>query len=142
MKLMTFFTMIFFIFNHPMYMLMSIIFITLMMSILIYKSMKMMWISLILILLILGGMLILFLYIISLIPNKKLSLNKKIMMLMIFLLMSFPPFKMLETSFLLMNYNFFTSSMNMMLFMMIYLICTLIVVMNIMTSSNAPLSTL
>nr|YP_010535438.1 NADH dehydrogenase subunit 6 [Ixodes pacificus]UYB78090.1 NADH dehydrogenase subunit 6 [Ixodes pacificus]UYB78103.1 NADH dehydrogenase subunit 6 [Ixodes pacificus]WKW95287.1 NADH dehydrogenase subunit 6 [Ixodes pacificus] len=142
MKLMTFLTMIFFIFNHPMYMLMSIIFITLMMSIMIYKSIKMMWIPLILILLILGGMLILFLYIISLIPNKKLSVNKKISMFMIFMLLSFPSFKKLEISFLFMNSNFFPSSMNMMMFMMIYLIMTLIVVMKIMTTSYAPLSTL
>nr|UXX50325.1 NADH dehydrogenase subunit 6 [Ixodes pavlovskyi]BCL01339.1 NADH dehydrogenase subunit 6 [Ixodes pavlovskyi] len=142
MKFMTFLTMIFFIFNHPMYMLMSIIFITLSMSILIYKSMKMMWIPLILILLILGGMLILFLYIISLIPNKKLYFNKKIIMILTFLLMSFPSFKMSEVSFFFMNSNFFPSSMNMMTFMMVYLIMTLIVVMKIMISSNAPLSTL
>nr|YP_010535464.1 NADH dehydrogenase subunit 6 [Ixodes scapularis]UER94084.1 NADH dehydrogenase subunit 6 [Ixodes scapularis]UYB78142.1 NADH dehydrogenase subunit 6 [Ixodes scapularis]UYB78155.1 NADH dehydrogenase subunit 6 [Ixodes scapularis] len=141
MKFMTLMTTIFFIFNHPMYMLMSIIMVTLSMSILIYKSMKMMWIPLILILLILGGMFILFLYIISLIPNKKLTFNKKIMMLMIFLLISFPLFKMSEISFLFMNSNFFHSSMNMMMFMMIYLIITLIVVMKLMTSSNAPLST-
>nr|YP_009020707.1 NADH dehydrogenase subunit 6 [Ixodes pavlovskyi]AHM02282.1 NADH dehydrogenase subunit 6 [Ixodes pavlovskyi] len=142
MKFMTFLTMIFFIFNHPMYMLMSIIFITLSMSILIYKSMKMMWIPLILILLILGGMLILFLYIMNLIPNKKLYFNKKIIMILTFLLMSFPSFKMSEVSFLSMNSNFFSSSMNMMTFMMIYLIMTLIVAMKIMISSNAPLSTL
>nr|BCW91768.1 NADH dehydrogenase subunit 6 [Ixodes pavlovskyi] len=142
MKFMTFLTMIFFIFNHPMYMLMSIIFITLSMSILIYKSMKMMWIPLILILLILGGMLILFLYIISLIPNKKLYFNKKIIMILTFLLMAFPSFKMSEVSFFFMNSNFFPSSMNMMTFMMVYLIMTLIVVMKIMISSNAPLSTL
>lgn len=100
-----------------------------------------MWIPLILILLILGGIFILFLYIIRLIPNKKLTFNKKIIILIIFLLISFPLFKISEISFLFINSNFFHSSINIIIFIIIYLIITLIVVIKLITSSNAPLST-
>lgn len=66
-----------------------------------------MWIPLILILLILGGIFILFLYIIRLIPNKKLTFNKKIIILIIFLLISFPLFKISEISFFVHKFKLF-----------------------------------
>nr|YP_010287131.1 NADH dehydrogenase subunit 6 [Ixodes granulatus]UKT61197.1 NADH dehydrogenase subunit 6 [Ixodes granulatus] len=142
MKIITFFSLVFFSISHPMYMLMTIIFTTLLMAIMIYKSMKTFWIPLILILLILGGMLILFLYMISLIPNMKLFLNKKMLLFFFFIYMNFYSLKIAEMTFPLMNLNYFLSSMNMIIMMMLYLIITLTVVMKIMTSSNAPLSTL
>nr|UNO53595.1 NADH dehydrogenase subunit 6 [Ixodes granulatus] len=142
MKIITFFSLIFFSISHPMYMLMTIILTTLLMTIMIYKSMKTLWIPLILILLILGGMLILFLYMISLIPNMKLFMNKKMVLFFFFIYMNFYSLKIAEMTFPLMNLNYFSSSMNMIIMMMLYLIITLMVVMKIMTSSNAPLSTL
>nr|UNO53777.1 NADH dehydrogenase subunit 6 [Ixodes granulatus] len=142
MKIITFFSLIFFSISHPMYMLMTIILTTLLMTIMIYKSMKTLWIPLILILLILGGMLILFLYMISLIPNMKLFMNKKMILFFFFIYMNFYSLKIAEMTFPLMNLNYFSSSMNMIIMMMLYLIITLMVVMKIMTSSNAPLSTL
>nr|YP_010324869.1 NADH dehydrogenase subunit 6 [Ixodes nuttallianus]UNO53790.1 NADH dehydrogenase subunit 6 [Ixodes nuttallianus] len=142
MKFMTFFSLTFFLLSHPMYMLMTIIMVTLLSAILIYKSMKILWIPFIFTLLILGGMFILFLYMISLIPNKKLFLNKKMIIVFILFFVNFSPFNSQEMSFLLMNLSYSPSSMNMIVLMMTYLIMTLMVVMKIMTSSNAPLTTL
>nr|UNS18837.1 NADH dehydrogenase subunit 6 [Ixodes ovatus] len=138
-KLMSLFIMSFFMFNHPMSMLLSIIMTTIFMSFLILKFMKITWMSLILILLVLGGMLVLFLYIISLIPNKKMFINKKwIILFLIF----FTTFKMnwpTNSSTYFINSIFYPSSMSFMIFMMIYLLISLMIVMKIMNSSNSPL---
>lgn len=74
----------FFLFNHPITILILIISTTIIISILRIKFLKIIWLSLILILLILGGILILFLYLISLIPNKKIIFKKKILLLLAF----------------------------------------------------------
>nr|YP_010324856.1 NADH dehydrogenase subunit 6 [Ixodes ovatus]UNO53699.1 NADH dehydrogenase subunit 6 [Ixodes ovatus] len=139
MKLLSLLMMTFFMFNHPMSMLLSIIMSTIIISFLISKYIKMTWVSLILILLVLGGMLILFLYVISLIPNKKMNMNKK---LFILFLVFFVPFKtnwFFNISFYPINSIFFLTSMNFMLFMMVYLLISLMIVMKIMKSSNSPL---
>nr|YP_010937304.1 NADH dehydrogenase subunit 6 [Ixodes kohlsi]WKW95300.1 NADH dehydrogenase subunit 6 [Ixodes kohlsi]WKW95313.1 NADH dehydrogenase subunit 6 [Ixodes kohlsi] len=139
MNFLTLFSVTFFMFNHPMFMLMSIIVVTLLLSFSIMKYMKMMWISLILILLVLGGMLILFLYMISLIPNKKLNINKKNIFFIILIFLSLKMNFKMDLTFLFMNSLFFQSSMNMIIFMMTYLLITLMVIMKIMISSNSPL---
>nr|UNO53725.1 NADH dehydrogenase subunit 6 [Ixodes ovatus] len=139
MKLLSLFMMTFFMFNHPMSMLLSIIMATIIISFLISKYIKMAWISLILILLVLGGMLILFLYIISLIPNKKMNANKKLLAMFLVFLITFKTNWFFNTSFFPMNSIFFLSSMNFMLFMMMYLLISLMIVMKIMKSSNSPL---
>nr|BDP28859.1 NADH dehydrogenase subunit 6 [Ixodes angustus] len=136
---MLFFMMTFFMFNHPMLMLFSIIMITIIMAFKTMMYMKMMWISLILILLVLGGMLILFLYIISLIPNKKIFMNKKLILLLITMFISMKNFSINESPFIMINSLFSHSSMNLIIFMMIYLLISLMIVMKIMTSSNSPL---
>nr|UZN43722.1 NADH dehydrogenase subunit 6 [Ixodes ovatus]UZN43735.1 NADH dehydrogenase subunit 6 [Ixodes ovatus]UZN43748.1 NADH dehydrogenase subunit 6 [Ixodes ovatus] len=138
-KLMSLFIMSFFMFNHPMSMLLSIIMTTIFMSFLILKFLKITWMSLILILLVLGGMLVLFLYIISLIPNKKMFINKK---WAIFFLIFLTTFKMnwpINSSTYFINSIFYPSSMGFMIFMMIYLLISLMIVMKIMISSNSPL---
>nr|UNO53738.1 NADH dehydrogenase subunit 6 [Ixodes ovatus] len=139
MKLLSLLMMTFFMFNHPMSMLLSIIMSTIIISFLISKYIKMAWISLILILLVLGGMLILFLYIISLIPNKKMNANKKLLAMFLVFLITFKTNWFFNTSFFSMNSIFFLSSMNFMLFMMMYLLISLMIVMKIMKSSNSPL---
>nr|YP_010937265.1 NADH dehydrogenase subunit 6 [Ixodes loricatus]WKW95222.1 NADH dehydrogenase subunit 6 [Ixodes loricatus] len=139
MKPMILFSVMFFMFNHPMFMLIVIIMTTLVMSVMIFNLTKISWISLILILLVLGGMLILFLYMISLIPNKKMTLNKKFIFLLLASMISFQYIPYSEVYFPLAKSLFFYSSMNFIMFMMIYLLITLMIVMNIMSSSKAPM---
>nr|YP_010937278.1 NADH dehydrogenase subunit 6 [Ixodes anatis]WKW95235.1 NADH dehydrogenase subunit 6 [Ixodes anatis] len=130
----------FFLFNHPMTMLFTIITTTLVISFTILKFLKYMWLSLLLILLILGGMLILFLYMISLIPNKKMILKKKMFWLLsISLLIRFNFSNYFSLTMNKMFVLFLNPSMSWLLFMMMYLLLTLIVVMMIIISSKAPM---
>nr|YP_010937291.1 NADH dehydrogenase subunit 6 [Ixodes ornithorhynchi]WKW95248.1 NADH dehydrogenase subunit 6 [Ixodes ornithorhynchi]WKW95261.1 NADH dehydrogenase subunit 6 [Ixodes ornithorhynchi] len=140
MFFLNFFIMSFFLFNHPMIMLLSLIATTIFISALIMKYTKFMWISLILILLILGGMLILFLYMISLIPNKKMILKKKnIFLLGMSLMLNFfmsMNFSMHSTNM----YSLFSfPTMSWLIMVIMYLLLTLMVVMMIIISSKAPM---
>uniref|UniRef100_UPI0030FEC222 NADH dehydrogenase subunit 6 n=1 Tax=Amblyomma calabyi TaxID=3065602 RepID=UPI0030FEC222 len=126
-------------FSHPMTMLISVIFITLFMSIFFYLNSCNSMFSLILILLILGGMLMIFLYMISLCPNLKIKLDKK-MIFIIFLIFSF------KINFMYNNFMnqdlkkiFFFMFMNMIILMMMYLIITLLVVMKNLNWINSPM---
>uniref|UniRef100_UPI0030FE52E9 NADH dehydrogenase subunit 6 n=1 Tax=Amblyomma limbatum TaxID=591489 RepID=UPI0030FE52E9 len=126
-------------FNHPMTMLISVIFITLFMSIFFYLNSCNSMFSLILILLILGGMLMIFLYMISLCPNLKIKLDKK-MIFIIFLIFSF------KINFMYNNFMnqdlkkiFFFTFMNTIILMMMYLIITLLVVMKNLNWINSPM---
>lgn len=130
----------FFLFNHPITILILIISTTIIISILRIKFLKMIWLSLILILLILGGILILFLYLISLIPNKKIIFKKKILLLLAFgLIINFNTSNQVNLSINTIINLFFPPSIRWLLFIIIYLLLTLIVVIIIIESSKAPI---
>lgn len=130
----------FFLFNHPMTILILIISTTIIISILRIKFLKIIWLSLILILLILGGILILFLYLISLIPNKKIIFKKKILLLLAFgLIINFNTSNQVNLSINTIINLFFPPSIRWLLFIIIYLLLTLIVVIIIIESSKAPI---
>nr|YP_010329412.1 NADH dehydrogenase subunit 6 [Haemaphysalis campanulata]UNO53843.1 NADH dehydrogenase subunit 6 [Haemaphysalis campanulata] len=126
--------------SHPITMLMSIMMLTLYMSLIFYFFSQFSLISLVMILLILGGMLVIFMYMVSLSPNNKISLNWKT----IFCFPIFASFLKLELFFenlqnQLLNKIYFMNYMNMIMLMMMYLILTLIVVMKLTSSSNSPM---
>lgn len=130
----------FFLFNHPITILILIISTTIIISILRIKFLKIIWLSLILILLILGGILILFLYLISLIPNKKIIFKKKILLLLAFgLIINFNTSNQVNLSINTIINLFFPPSIRWLLFIIIYLLLTLIVVIIIIESSKAPI---
>nr|YP_054515.1 NADH dehydrogenase subunit 6 [Ixodes uriae]BAD27251.1 NADH dehydrogenase subunit 6 [Ixodes uriae] len=132
--------MSFFLFNHPMMMLLIIITTTISISILTFQFLKFMWMTLILILLILGGMLILFLYLISLIPNKKMIFYKKLYFLLgISLIITLNFHNQIILPSHSMKILFMSPSISWLMLMMIYLLLTLMVVMTIIISSNAPM---
>uniref|UniRef100_UPI0030FE8A47 NADH dehydrogenase subunit 6 n=1 Tax=Amblyomma papuanum TaxID=3065601 RepID=UPI0030FE8A47 len=126
--------------NHPIFMLISVMMLTLLISMNFYYCTHLSFISMIMILLILGGMLIIFMYMISLCPNKKINFNKKLAVILslAFLMMSINPIMAkFSTMFMMKMYsmNFF----NLITLMMIYLIITLIVVMKISNTKEGPL---
>nr|YP_010329451.1 NADH dehydrogenase subunit 6 [Haemaphysalis cornigera]YP_011004261.1 NADH dehydrogenase subunit 6 [Haemaphysalis taiwana]UNO53908.1 NADH dehydrogenase subunit 6 [Haemaphysalis cornigera]UNO53921.1 NADH dehydrogenase subunit 6 [Haemaphysalis cornigera]WPS93623.1 NADH dehydrogenase subunit 6 [Haemaphysalis taiwana] len=126
--------------THPIMMLMSIMLLTLYMALIFYKVSQFSLISLIMILLILGGMLIIFMYMVSLSPNNKISLNWMT-------LVSLPFFMIfLNWETLMENVNneiiekiYFHGFMNLILLMMIYLIITLFVVLKLTNSNMSPM---
>nr|YP_010934989.1 NADH dehydrogenase subunit 6 [Ornithodoros improvisus]WKW52637.1 NADH dehydrogenase subunit 6 [Ornithodoros improvisus] len=127
--------------THPISMIMMMIMMTMYINIILYKIMKHTWFPLIITLLMLGGLLVIFLYITSLTPNKKFIFKKKIFFFSLPLLFLFKMNNvLLYSNFNIQIYNIFTSSsMYTMIFMLLYLLITLIAIMMIIKSSLAPL---
>nr|YP_011017313.1 NADH dehydrogenase subunit 6 [Amblyomma argentinae]WQF68976.1 NADH dehydrogenase subunit 6 [Amblyomma argentinae] len=142
MKIIFYFSVILISMNHPMLMLLSVIAMTLLISLMFYQNSCNSLLPLILILLVLGGMMIIFMYMVSLCPNKKMQFNKKIIFLIIFLIF-------LKFSFIFVkieNQEFFKlycyPFMNLMIFMLIYLLICLLVVMKLLNWISSPMKSL
>nr|YP_010324883.1 NADH dehydrogenase subunit 6 [Haemaphysalis sulcata]UNO53934.1 NADH dehydrogenase subunit 6 [Haemaphysalis sulcata] len=126
--------------THPILMLMSIMLLTLFMSMTFYFFTQFSLVSLVMILLILGGMLIIFMYMVSLTPNSKISLNWKMLLILPVFLFLFKWNLYFENmSNKLLNKIYFLSFVNLILLMMIYLILTLTVVMKLTNSNMIPM---
>nr|UKG19866.1 NADH dehydrogenase subunit 6 [Haemaphysalis longicornis] len=126
--------------THPIMMLMSIMLLTLYMSLAFYLFSQFSLISLIMILLILGGMLIIFMYMVSLSPNNKISLNW-MMLISLFFMSVFINwelhFENIKNEIL--NKIYFFCFMNLIMLMMTYLILTLFVVLKLTNSNMSPM---
>nr|QVV23883.1 NADH dehydrogenase subunit 6 [Hyalomma anatolicum] len=139
MKLLLILSLICALLFHPIMMLMSLILFTLFLSIMFYNSFQFAFISLMMILLILGGMLIIFMYMISLCPNKKMNFNIKLMIIpfMLFFYMVNSNFEKFEFTMIykiyMMNY------LNMMIMMMLFLIMSLMIISKNLKWINAPI---
>uniref|UniRef100_UPI0030FEF04E NADH dehydrogenase subunit 6 n=1 Tax=Amblyomma nitidum TaxID=1325864 RepID=UPI0030FEF04E len=139
MNIVLFFSVLFITMNHPMTMLLSVILLTLFISMVFYFNSCNAFFSLIMILLILGGMLIIFMYMVSLCPNKKMNFNIKTCLMILFITpLSFPLISLKFFNEELIKIFFFPQIM-MMLLMMIYLIITLMVVMKMLNWISSPL---
>nr|YP_011017352.1 NADH dehydrogenase subunit 6 [Amblyomma dubitatum]WQF69015.1 NADH dehydrogenase subunit 6 [Amblyomma dubitatum] len=125
--------------SHPMTMLISVILLTILVSMMFYQNSCNSLFPLILILLILGGMLMIFMYMISLCPNKKMNFKLKSILLLLMLMLS--DFNLIFTKFYsqeLMKIYYF-SYLNVIMFMMIYLLISLMVVMKILNWISCPM---
>nr|QOI73939.1 NADH dehydrogenase subunit 6 [Haemaphysalis longicornis] len=126
--------------THPIMMLMSIMLLTLYMSLAFYLFSQFSLISLIMILLILGGMLIIFMYMVSLSPNNKISLNWMMLISLFFMLVFINwefHFENIKNEIL--NKIYFFCFMNLIMLMMTYLILTLFVVLKLTNSNMSPM---
>nr|UNO54155.1 NADH dehydrogenase subunit 6 [Dermacentor (Indocentor) sp.] len=126
--------------SHPILMLISLILLTLFLAITFHFLFQLALISLMMILIILGGMLIIFMYMISLCPNKKIQMDNKMILfsMMISSLIILPS--------LMMNFEIFyigkiysINFINMLIMMMIYLIMSLMVVSKNLSWINSPI---
>nr|YP_010329464.1 NADH dehydrogenase subunit 6 [Haemaphysalis mageshimaensis]UNO53999.1 NADH dehydrogenase subunit 6 [Haemaphysalis mageshimaensis] len=126
--------------THPVLMLMSIMLLTLYMALMFYLFSQFSLISLIMILLILGGMLIIFMYMVSLSPNNKISLNWMMpITLMFFTYFIKWEYHMENVKNEILNKMYFIGFMNLVILMMIYLIVTLFVVLKLTNSNMSPM---
>nr|YP_010535400.1 NADH dehydrogenase subunit 6 [Amblyomma mixtum]UYB77961.1 NADH dehydrogenase subunit 6 [Amblyomma mixtum] len=126
--------------SHPMMMLIAVILLTLFISMLFYMITENSLFPLITILMILGGMMIIFMYIISLCPNKKMNFNFKISVIMFIFL-----FLNLNSMFVkIINQNlmkiYFFSFINMVILLMLYLLVTLSVILKNLNWISSPMS--
>nr|AIZ58450.1 NADH dehydrogenase subunit 6 [Argas persicus]UNO54388.1 NADH dehydrogenase subunit 6 [Argas persicus] len=139
MKISMIISILFFMSLHPLTMLMMLICFTLNIIFIIYKMLNTTWFSMILILLILGGMLVLFIYITSIVPNKKFIYKK--WLAIFFILPLFFPTKIFTLAFHNSKISMFNVDKNslLLIFITIYLLITLIAVMKLINSSIAPL---
>nr|YP_007475026.1 NADH dehydrogenase subunit 6 [Amblyomma cajennense]YP_009332021.1 NADH dehydrogenase subunit 6 [Amblyomma sculptum]AFU55275.1 NADH dehydrogenase subunit 6 [Amblyomma cajennense]APH07718.1 NADH dehydrogenase subunit 6 [Amblyomma sculptum]WEF75038.1 NADH dehydrogenase subunit 6 [Amblyomma sculptum] len=125
--------------SHPMMMLIAVILLTLFISLLFYTITENSLFPLIMILMILGGMLIIFMYIISLCPNKKMNFNYKISIVgfaVLFLNLNFMFMKILNQN--LIKIYFFTF-VNMLILLMLYLLITLSVILKNLNWISSPM---
>nr|UXX50235.1 NADH dehydrogenase subunit 6 [Haemaphysalis concinna] len=126
--------------THPLMMLMSIMLLTLYMSMIFYLISQFSMISLIMILLILGGMLVIFMYMVSLTPNNKISFNFKMLVSIFFILFLLNvEIQMKNLDMQIFNKIYFTNYMNLIMLMMMYLILSLNVVMKLTNSNMTPM---
>nr|YP_010534088.1 NADH dehydrogenase subunit 6 [Amblyomma sparsum]UXX50183.1 NADH dehydrogenase subunit 6 [Amblyomma nuttalli] len=139
MKMILFFSILLTSMSHPVTMLISVILLTLFISMNFYNCSCNAFFPLILILLILGGMLVIFMYMVSLCPNKKINFNMKnffITLVMIFMNFSiiFMPVNKQELMKI-----YYMPFINMLLLMMIYIIISLLVVMKMLNWISCPM---
>nr|YP_011017365.1 NADH dehydrogenase subunit 6 [Amblyomma tigrinum]WQF69028.1 NADH dehydrogenase subunit 6 [Amblyomma tigrinum] len=141
MKLTMTVIIIFMSMSHPMMMLISIIMLTFFVSFFFYNNFCNSFIPLIMILLILGGMLIIFMYMVSLCPNKKMNFNYTNWTIMSIMILIFITLGKILLKFHLQDLIkiYFPLFMNMLLLMMCYLLITLTVVMKILNWISSPL---
>lgn len=120
--------------------LISIMLLTLCISLTFYIFSQFSLISLIMILLILGGILIIFMYIVSLSPNNKISLNWKIFIILPFFLIFLKwDYQIENFRNEILNKIYFSGFINLILLIIIYLIITLIVVLKLTNSKIRPI---
>nr|YP_009370185.1 NADH dehydrogenase subunit 6 [Haemaphysalis concinna]ARO89823.1 NADH dehydrogenase subunit 6 [Haemaphysalis concinna] len=126
--------------THPLMMLMSVMLLTLYMSMIFYLISQFSMISLIMVLLILGGMLVIFMYMVSLTPNNKISFNFKMLVSIFFMLFLLNvEIQMKNLDMQIFNKIYFTNYMNLIMLMMMYLILSLNVVMKFTNSNMTPM---
>nr|NP_996549.1 NADH dehydrogenase subunit 6 [Ornithodoros porcinus]BAD12479.1 NADH dehydrogenase 6 [Ornithodoros porcinus] len=142
MKLLMMISIWFIASNHPISMILILIFSTLLMNFCVYSHLKNTWFPLMVTLLILGGMLTIFLYITSLTPNKKFYMIKTP------ILLSFVTLLINTKSSLFMNFwqnqvfNMFANSPMILIIMVFYLLLTLIAIMMMIKAAMAPMKSL
>nr|QLD97308.1 NADH dehydrogenase subunit 6 [Rhipicephalus maculatus] len=125
---------------HPIMMLTSLILLTLFLSLTFYFIYQFSIMSMMMILIILGGMLIVFMYMISLCPNKKITFNSKVFFIFLLMAMIIPN-KMFMLKLELININkiYLANFVNMVILMMIFLIIMLMIVSKNLNWINAPI---
>nr|YP_006234061.1 NADH dehydrogenase subunit 6 [Archaeocroton sphenodonti]AET63101.1 NADH dehydrogenase subunit 6 [Archaeocroton sphenodonti] len=140
MEMLTLLTVITMFMSHPMMMLMSVMLLTFFLALIFYKITQISLVSLMMILLILGGMLIIFMYMISLCPNKKIIFKKISLLIIIFMIPTISMFHILM-KFEISNFIkiYFFNFLNLLILMMIYLLITLLVVMKNSNFNNSPM---
>nr|QKN99280.1 NADH dehydrogenase subunit 6 [Dermacentor reticulatus]UZG91622.1 NADH dehydrogenase subunit 6 [Dermacentor reticulatus]UZG91687.1 NADH dehydrogenase subunit 6 [Dermacentor reticulatus]UZG91713.1 NADH dehydrogenase subunit 6 [Dermacentor reticulatus]UZG91726.1 NADH dehydrogenase subunit 6 [Dermacentor reticulatus] len=126
--------------SHPIMMLMSLILLTLFLSMSFYFLFQFSLVSLLMILIILGGMLIIFMYMISLCPNKKIFINIK--MIIFSILMTIPiyfPFHMMSFNIINIEKIYSINFTNMLILMMLFLIMSLMIISKNLNWINCPI---
>nr|UZG91583.1 NADH dehydrogenase subunit 6 [Dermacentor reticulatus] len=126
--------------SHPIMMLMSLILLTLFLSMSFYFLFQFSLVSLLMILIILGGMLIIFMYMISLCPNKKIFIDIK--MIIFSILMTIPiyfPFHMMSFNIINIEKIYSINFTNMLILMMIFLIMSLMIISKNLNWINCPI---
>nr|WRY71144.1 NADH dehydrogenase subunit 6 [Dermacentor reticulatus] len=126
--------------SHPIMMLMSLILLTLFLSMSFYFLFQFSLVSLLMILIILGGMLIIFMYMISLCPNKKIFINIK--MIIFSILMTIPiyfPFHMMSFNIINIEKIYSINFTNMLILMMLFLIMSLMIISKNLSWINCPI---
>lgn len=121
-------------------MLISVMLLTLYISIIFYLISQFSMISLIIVLLILGGILVIFIYMVRLTPNNKISFNFKILVSIFFILFLLNveiQIKNLDTQ--IFNKIYFTNYINLIMLIIIYLILSLNVVIKLTNSNITPM---
>lgn len=114
--------------------------LTLYISIIFYLISQFSMISLIIVLLILGGILVIFIYMVRLTPNNKISFNFKILVSIFFILFLLNveiQIKNLDTQ--IFNKIYFTNYINLIMLIIIYLILSLNVVIKLTNSNITPM---
>nr|YP_010561837.1 NADH dehydrogenase subunit 6 [Decolopoda australis]UYX57784.1 NADH dehydrogenase subunit 6 [Decolopoda australis] len=140
-----FMTMMILTMNHPLSLVVMILLITININMIISLILTLSWNSYILIIIFLGGMLVLFIYIASISSNEKFNKLNKMMLIP---LMIFPTLIFIEIpSLFSINKNFMesissmymTSMMHFTLFIMVYLIITLLISVKIANNKFGPI---
>nr|NP_008521.1 NADH dehydrogenase subunit 6 [Rhipicephalus sanguineus]O99827.1 RecName: Full=NADH-ubiquinone oxidoreductase chain 6; AltName: Full=NADH dehydrogenase subunit 6 [Rhipicephalus sanguineus]AAD05528.1 NADH dehydrogenase 6 [Rhipicephalus sanguineus] len=126
--------------SHPILMLSSLILLTLFLSLIFYFIYQFSIMSMMMILIILGGMLIIFMYMISLCPNKKMSFYKKLSVTFTMMLILIP-YDSFMTKLEMININkiYSVNFVNMIILMMIFLIVMLTIISKNLSWINAPI---
>nr|YP_010535790.1 NADH dehydrogenase subunit 6 [Rhipicephalus simus]QLD97334.1 NADH dehydrogenase subunit 6 [Rhipicephalus simus]UYB78845.1 NADH dehydrogenase subunit 6 [Rhipicephalus simus] len=125
---------------HPIMMLLSLILLTLFLALTFYFIYQFSIISMMMILIILGGMLIIFMYMISLCPNKKMSFHMKLSVIFTSMLILIP-FNTFMVKLELININkiYSMNFINMIILMMTFLIVMLMIISKNLSWINAPI---
>nr|WPS93636.1 NADH dehydrogenase subunit 6 [Rhipicephalus haemaphysaloides] len=125
---------------HPIMMLLSLILLTLFLSLTFYFMYQLSIISMMMILIILGGMLIIFMYMISLCPNKKMGFYGKLSVTFTMMLILIPcEMFMMKMEFNYINKIYSVNFINMIMLMMIFLIIMLTIISKNLSWINAPI---
>nr|YP_010535764.1 NADH dehydrogenase subunit 6 [Rhipicephalus evertsi]QLD97269.1 NADH dehydrogenase subunit 6 [Rhipicephalus evertsi]QLD97282.1 NADH dehydrogenase subunit 6 [Rhipicephalus evertsi]UYB78806.1 NADH dehydrogenase subunit 6 [Rhipicephalus evertsi] len=125
---------------HPIMMLLSLILLTLFLALTFYLIYQFSIMSLMMILVILGGMLIIFMYMVSLCPNKKMGFNKKLTVTFTFLLvMVSNKMFMMKLDLAYINKIYLVNFVNMIIIMMVFLLLMLMIVAKNLNWVNAPI---
>nr|YP_011003033.1 NADH dehydrogenase subunit 6 [Rhipicephalus bursa]WPR15198.1 NADH dehydrogenase subunit 6 [Rhipicephalus bursa] len=125
---------------HPVTMLLSLILLTLFLALTFYFIYQFSIVSMMMILIILGGMLIIFMYMVSLCPNKKMKFNTKLTVMFTFMLtMISNKMFMMKLDLAYINKIYLMNFVNMIIIMMIFLLLMLMIVAKNLNWVNAPI---
>nr|YP_010564855.1 NADH dehydrogenase subunit 6 [Colossendeis robusta]UZA61258.1 NADH dehydrogenase subunit 6 [Colossendeis robusta] len=131
--------------THPLSMIILILMITININMIISLILNLSWNSYILIIIFLGGMLVLFIYIASISSNEKFKkmnmwMLTPLIMLSTYMYIEIPTLFCAENNFMKsISSMYMTSMMYFTLFMMIYLIITLLISVNIANNKFGPI---